>query len=669
MNILIPHNWLLEHLETDASPQKIQEVLSLSGPSVERVEERENESVYDIEVTTNRVDSMSVRGIAREAAVILQQAGIPAKLTTQTIASIPAVTASETSTGTLPLPQIHNDPALCKRILAVVLSEVQHTPTPPEMAKRLKQIDQNVHDSVIDITNYITHELGHPCHAFDYDKVMQLGGVIKVVEATAGKAFKTLDGIEYKTVGGEVVFENQNGEIIDLPAIKGTANTAVDDNTKNVLFWIESINHEKVRYGSMSHAIRTVAAQLNEKQVDPYLADVVLARGVELYQTLCSAKVSSPIFDEFPGRKSVASVNVPTTTIKRYLGIELSTDTVTTLLTELGCQVEHNENEDFYTVTPPTFRPDIEIPADVVEEIARIYGYHNLPSTLMDTAIPTSKPEGTKFDFEHTCKTFLAHIGWQELFTYSMVSKQIAEESGYSLEEHLRLQNPLTDDRAYLRRSLVPSLLEVLALNSQQPQLSVFEFANVYHPQKNNLPNEELHLTMIGQKSYQEVRGDLEALLRQFYIDDVRVEETPGQTNQSGEVLVGTPNGLEKIGTVHILPNNRVAFDVLISSILPLSKSHPTYQPLPKAAPLKEDLTFTLPQRTSIGAVLALMKQVSPLLARVELKDQYKQNFTFTFTYLDQDKSLSSIEVEPIRKEIVTQVRSACNGTLIGELS
>jgi phenylalanyl-tRNA synthetase beta chain len=498
---------------------------------------------------------------------------------------------------------------------------------------------------------------------------MQLGGVINVVEAAPGKSFTTLDGVTYTTIGGEVVFENDKGEIIDLPAIKGTANTAVDDNTKNVLFWIESINHEKVRFGSMSHAIRTVAAQLNEKQVDPHLADSVLARGVELYTTLCGAAVASPIYNEFPSKTVVESVKVPTTTFKRYLGIELSIETITKLLTDLGCEVAFSESENNFTVTAPTFRPDIEIPADVVEEIARIYGYHNLPSKLMDTAIPTSKPEGTKFDFEFACKSFLAHIGWQELYTYSMVSKEIAEQSGYSETEHLKLQNPLTDDRVYLRRSLLASLTEVLDMNSEHPQLSVFEFANVYHPQREALPKEELHLTLVGQQDYQTVRGDFEALLRQFYITDVQIEETPGQILQTGKIVIPTINGVEQIGTVHLLPKNRVAFDVVISSVLPLIKSHPTYQPLPKAAPVKEDLTFTLPQRTSIGAVLREMKKASPLLSTVELKDTYKQNFTFTFVYLDPQKSLSSAEVEPIRKKIVSAITTQFKGSLVGELS
>lgn len=667
MNILIPHTWLLEHLETEASPQEIQRLLSLSGPSIERIYDREGERVYDIEVTTNRVDSMSVRGIAREAAVILSQAGIPARLKPLQIREIPHASEQkeESEDTALPLPKIENDASVCKRITCVILSKVQHTATPPAMAQRLKQIEQNIHDSVIDITNYITHELGHPCHAFDYDKIMALGGVIRVVTAEAGKPFTTLDGVSYKTVGGEVVFENQKGEIIDLPAIKGTANTAVDDSTANVLLWIESIDHQKVRHGSMSHAIRTVAAQLNEKQVDPHLANSVLARGIELYTSLCNAVVASPIYDDFPGKLNPIAVVTPHKVFSRYLGIELSREKITALLEQLECQVSLDEGTSSFIITPPTFRPDLEIPADIVEEVARLYGYHNLPSTLMNTAIPLNKPSGTNFDFEYTTKRVLADLGWQELYTYSLVSEKLALEDGFSLEAHLKLQNPLTDDRVYLRRSLIPSLHEVLDNNSEHRELSIFEIANVYHPQASGLPTEELHLTLLGNQTYRAVRGVLESLLRTYFIQECNVQPL---TEVTGSITVTTPEAAHSIGTISLSKKGRVAVDIIVSKVLPLLKTHPTYQPLPKAAAVTEDLTFVLPEKTAIGPIITEIINSDAMVKNAELADQFKQNHTFSIRYLDPEKSLSSVEVEPIRKRIVQIISEKFSGTLVGAL-
>lgn len=668
MNILIPHHWLLEHLETSAEPSDIQKHLSLSGPSVERIYEKSApitgsnnlENVYDIEVTTNRVDSMSVRGVAREAAVILNQAKIPSSLKEIHI-SVPQQEAE------LPLPKINDPSGLCKRIMCVVIKDVARTATPDWMAERLVLTDQQVHDSVIDITNYITHELGHPVHAFDYDKVMAKGGVINVTLAEKGKKFITLDKQSYTTVGGEVVFENDDGEIIDLPAIKGTANTSIDDSTTNVLLWIENLPAEKVRFASMTHSIRTVAAQLSEKRVDPHLAEVVLLRGVALYQELCQATIASEIYDLFPAKKEETTLSVEASLFKRYLGIELSTETITHILTALECRVEYQEKSDTYQIVPPSFRPDLAIPVDIVEEIARIYGYHNLPSVLMDGTIPTKPQPGVNFTVENKIKHFLAAIGLQELYTYSTVSDIIARQSGYELNDHLKLQNPLSDDRVYLRRSLLPSLQEVLDSNQMRKDLSVFEIANVYIPKEKNIPDEHLHLSIVSKKSYREVRGIIEALLQQFFISNVSIVEQPeslGIQKQMGVIQTETDYRVH-LGTISILESGAIGCTLSMKRLLEVVQSHPTYKKPANTAQIIEDLTFTI-SSSLIGDVIREIEKTSPLITSVTLKDVYKTNYTFTITYQDDQRNLTTEEIEPIRKEIVTTLADKHEASLVG---
>lgn len=659
MNILIPHNWLLEHLETEATPTEIQKYLSLCGPSIERIYDREGEPVYDIEVTTNRVDSMSVRGIAREAAVILNQFDIPATLKPFSPTAIQF--NAKTAPKKLKLPEIINDAGLCKRIVCVALADVKRAETPEWMAKRLRQVEINVHDAVIDITNYITHELGHPCHAFDYDKIMELGGTVIVKEAEEGKSFTTLDGNSYTTVGGELVFENDRGEIIDLPGIKGTANTAIQDSTKNVLFWIEDVVAEKIRYGSMSHAIRTVAAQLNEKNVDPHLSLPVLEEGTKLFQVLCGATVASKVFDEFPGKRQLPAVEVSTQRITDYLGIELPVNRIAKILEDLGCNV--SLKKAVFSVQPPTFRPDIAIPADVIEEIARIYGYHNLPSVLMATPIPLDKPKHTNFRVEDRLKRFLAAIGWQEVYTYSMVSAEVATKSGHSLTEHLMLQNPLTDDRVYMRRSLIPSLVEILEQNPQYPQLSVFEFANIYTPQKGELPLEKLHLSMVSRRGLREVKGDLEAVLRSLFVRGVKYKQ---EGAVAAQILAEADGGELVIGEVRALAHGCFAVDIPMEKLLKVSNGYPNYQPLLRTSAVIEDLTFTLPAETPTGDVLERMKSVSPLIAKVEYLDQYKQNVSFRITYQDAEQQIADTTVIQLRKEVIKLIEDSFAAKVVG---
>jgi phenylalanyl-tRNA synthetase beta chain len=659
MNILIPHQWLLEHLETTTTPEDIQAKVSLCGPSVERIYDRIGDQVYDIEVTTNRVDSMSVRGIAREVAVILNQFGDKAQLKDQQLPK-PATPSADQQ---LPFPKVTGHQKYCKRVMGVILKDVNRAATPEWMAKRLEQIEINVHDAVIDISNYITHELGHPCHAFDYDKVMALGGELMVTEAQAGDVFTTLDGESYEAVGGEVVFKNPAGEIIDLPAIKGTANSSISDTTKNVLLWIESLDAKKVRFASMTHAIRTVAAQLNEKNVDPHLAEPVLLRGIQLYQELCGATVASEIYDDFPGKKKLAPVEVKIATVHQYLGIELPLSEVKDILTALGCQI--NIAGEVLHVTPPTFRPDITIPADVVEEIARIYGYHKLPSTLMDTPIPTNKPTDTNYVIENRVKRFLAAIGWQEVYTYSMVSEAIALQSGLSLDHHLKIQNPLTDDRVYLRRSLLPSLEEILDTN-QQSQLSVFELAMVYEPKNNDIPQQTLHLSIVGNGEYRQVKGILESLFDQFFVaaDYQPIKQPQTQFTYQASIMVDGQN----LGTIGVLKSGRVGIDISMETLVTVAKTHPTYQPLPKTGFISEDLTFTLPEQTAVGEILTVIRQVDNLVESVDLKDTYQQNFTFSIRYHDPESNLTVEVVAPIRAKMVAIVEDTFGAKLVGAL-
>lgn len=663
MNILIPHTWLLEYLETDATPEEIQKYLSLCGPSIERIYEREGEPVYDIEVTTNRVDSMSVKGIAREAAVILKQFGKEGEL--REGKKRKKEKSVEAETGMLPLPTIIDDHKLSKRILCVVIRDVERTPTPGWMAKRLQQVEMNVHDAVIDITNYITHELGHPCHAFDYDRIMELGGMIIVKEAEKGKKFVTLDGKEYTTVGGEIVYENDKGEIIDLPAIMGNLNTSINKSTKNVLFWLENLDAKKVRFASMTHAIRTTAAQLSEKNVDPELGTAVFEKGIELFQNLTHGKIASEKYDHYYEKPKPVTVNVPLQRITEYLGVELKIATIGQILEDLGCEIRLKKA--VLSVTPPSYRPDIQIPADVIEEIARIYGYHNLPSVLMPTAIPLNKPTHTNFMIENRIKRFLADIGWQELFTYSMVSAEIAAKSGFSVDENLKIQNPLTDDRVYIRRSLLPSLEEIITQNNDNRTLSVFEVANTYDPVAGNLPNEVLHLSLVSTKKYREVKGDLEALFSRLFIKNYSINLLNTISpifQQHAEIMVGK----KVIGKIGVLPNGHVAIDVVVPELIEVVKTHPKYQPISRTSEIIEDLTFTLPMQTLVGPVITDLLAVSALISSVQLKDVYGQNVTFRFIYNDPKRNISVEEIEPIRKDVVEKVAQAWEGKLVGKL-
>ncbi|PWU22967.1 hypothetical protein C5B42_04480 [Candidatus Cerribacteria bacterium 'Amazon FNV 2010 28 9'] len=692
MNILIPYTWLLEHVETNATALEIQKYLSLCGPSVERIHEIEGESVFDIEVTTNRVDCMSVRGIAREAAVILEQAGIHAKLKPTTFLDFHETRKQASLTGrqvpreTFEVPKIVNDPNLCNRCMCIVIANVQRNQSPAWMQKRLKQIGINVHDAVIDITNYVTHEYGHPCHAFDYDKLMAKGGVIRVVEAKKGEKFTIIDGTEFTTLGGEIVFKNDNDEIIDLPAIKGTKNTSIDASTKNVMLWIESLDHKKVRFASMTHAIRTVAAQLDEKGLSPQLADDTFARAVELYTQLTSAQpLVATYTDIYPGKQEPLSIQLNISLFQEYLGIQLEPQRIREILHVLGCETQLYDS--MLTVHPPLWRTDLTIPVDIVEEIARIYGYHNLPSVLMNGAIPTLKQEGVDFDAEYTAKQILATLGSQEVYTYSMISEQMAHKEAVWLgkpvdQSHIKLKNPLTEDLAYMRRTLWSSHLDVLAMNPIHKDLTVFEFANVYLPHKDAsaelqherkmslskdvqstiLPYEKYLLTITSNTNQRQVKGMLSALLRSLYIAEPTYQVTEQKDN--ARIVVDG----HTIGECFVAPNQSTitVLDLNWKAILKLCAKYPQLKPIPKLSPIIEDMTFELAHDMKIQSMIELIQTTDPLIAKVELKDQFRENATFTITYQPTTET-SATDLLPLRKKIAKTIEQQ-GGKLIGKV-
>lgn len=671
MNILIPHTWLKDHLDTKADPKAIQTNLSLCGPSVERIEKIGSDHVYDIEVTTNRVDAMSVRGIAREAAAILPEFDIQATL--KPIESL--LSTNLPSSKPLDL-QIINDETICKRILAIKLSIPKINPSPTWLKNRLEQVGQRPLNSVVDITNYVMWEIGHPTHVFDYDKFTQKKLIVR--KAKKGEKIITLDHKTHFTVGGEVIFEDGEGTIIDIPGIMGTHNTVVDDKTTNILFFVDSVNAEMIRFASMTHQIRTQAAILNEKHVDPNLGLIAIQRGLKLYQEVCDAKIESQLVDIYPHPSTLQTVILNQAHLDTYLGVHIEPTRVVSILEHLGCKVTIKDNKGniTYQITPPSDRSDdLTIYQDIIEEVARIYGYHNLPSVVMPTTIPDNPPS-EDFAFEHYLKTLLSGWGASEIYSFSMISESQAMKSGYELTNHLKIKNPLLDDWVYMRRSLIPSLTEVFHTNPGKI-ITTYELQNVYHPARklDDLPQELLQLSIASNQSYSHLKGLLESLFDKLYIENWQIDPHQQQSPSAFSQHAGIRIGDKTIGYIGKLAHQIYALELDIAILQNLSSKHPKYLPINLHPPIIEDLTFSIPAQTYVGPIIGNIKAISKLIEKVTIKDTYQKssssatNVTFTITYRHSNRPLTDQEIAPIRKKIVADIEKKVSAQLIGHLS
>ena len=357
MNIKITHNWLKEYLETDTNPEEIQKYLSLCGPSVERFEKRGNDYIYDIEVTSNRIDTASVYGIAREAAAILPRFNIKARLKPFQL--------TEPKKINNPLPLSINDSShLCKRILAIVIDNVQVAPSPHYIRDRLHAANIRSLNNLVDITNYVMTEIGYPTHVFDYDRIHTQKFILRY--AKQNEEIITLDKKKYHLNEEDIIIDDGTGRVIDLPGIMGTDNSVVTSKTKRVIFFMESNNPQAIRKSSLRYGIRTVAATINEKSPDPETAKLALLRGIDLFQKIAKGTVASNIIDLYPALQKIHTIDLSHEFINERIGVELRKDSIDQILKNLQFTIEY-KTETIFSVTPPSYRAlDITIPEDIV---------------------------------------------------------------------------------------------------------------------------------------------------------------------------------------------------------------------------------------------------------------------------------------------------------------
>jgi phenylalanyl-tRNA synthetase beta chain len=641
MNIQILDSWLREHLKTKASSKEIAEKLSLSSVSVEKLEKKGDDYLYDIEITTNRPDLMSVVGLAREAAAVLSYNKILAEFIKPSL-KLPEQTESTDNVN------IKNNPELVNRICAVVM-DVEIKNSPKKIQERLESAGIRSLNNLIDITNYVMRTIGHPTHVFDFDRIPTK--TIQIRKSHAKEKIETLDGKEYELTGEDIVADDGLGHVIDLLGVMGLQNSVVTDTTKRILFFVNNNDPHRVRRTSMNLGIRTEAAVINEKGVDPELAMDALLYGIKLYEELANGKVMSEIVDIYPNKVERDTIEVFENKINSTIGVNIPIKTSKEILESLGFEVVGKEQG--LTATPPSFRAqDMHIQEDVIEEVARIYGYHNIPNKL--PSITSARPfnlETNILYYEDRIREALKYWGLTEVYTYPMVSEDLYEGD---LKNAVTIQNPLNEEYVYMRASLVPSLLKVVKENKNHDKISIFEIGNIYVGQKGNLPKEILRLAGVfksADASFFKVKGLIEQLLADLGITDVNFE----QSHESAEITVNV--GKDYVGDIEILDSDVINFELDLEIILKHATLKKTYKPLSKFPPIMEDLAIIAPADVTTGDLIATIKKQSSLVKDVSLLDKYEDTRTFHIVYQSNERNLKNEEIGEIREKILKELR------------
>lgn len=648
MNIKITHSWLLDYLDTDATPLEIQKYLSLCGPSVERIEELNGETIYDIEITSNRIDTASVLGIAREAAAILPMFGKKAVLKKRSSFELKAKNEE------LKAPISITDPhTVCRRVLGIVMEITGVGPSPDYMAKRVLATGTRSINNLVDVTNYVMTEIGHPTHVFDYDRIATHKLILR--HAKKNEEIITLDGKKYNLNEEDIIIDDGTGKVIDLPGIMGTANSVVTNETKRILFFIESNDPVSIRRTSMRYGIRTMASTINEKNPDVELAYTAFLRGIELFTEVADAKPISALIDIYPHTVKTGFINTSKSFIDTKVGVAIPLKTIVSILTNLDFLVEVKNNEEL-GITVPTHRvSDVAIPEDIVEEVARVYGYFAIPSVLQPPAyVVQPKETENLFHYQYEVKSFLKHKGYTEVMNYSACSSALLKVFEQKEEDYLYITNSISEDIKFLRQSLIPSLVQNMKQNEGfAPHMHLFEIAKTYIPQKKGLPLEEFMLAIATNTSFDELKKILVTLFNDLHMYS---EIEQGGNNQfllpqvQGKIIAEnevfgyfgqvTPQFCRNLE----LDKPVFAAELYFERLMMAARKMPIYKPFSQYAHITQDLTIK--KNKSFAEIKKNAFKVSKKLISLKLLSTYKDTVTLRLEFTDNTRNLTEAEVK-----------------------
>jgi len=673
MNILVPDSWLHEFLKTDAKPDDIRRCLSLAGPSVERVTKTGKDIVYDIEITSNRPDSMSVFGIAREAAAILPRSGFKATLVNDIYADRYKEEAKQYKKEGNKKLRITTDGELNPRFTAIVLDNVNVKKSPAEIIHKLKRAGIRPINTIVDITNYLMVAYGQPAHAFDFDRLHPHQNTVTLTlrASKKGENLTTLDGKTFTLPGGDIVIEDGSGTLVDLCGIMGGENSSITGSTKTVILFLQTYDPGRIRKTSMYLAHRTQAASLFEKDLDTESVLPVIIKGIDLVRKFSGAHAASRLYDIYPKPFRPYSVTVTRDKIDRYIGTKLRDADIIKVLGSLGLKA--TTEKDTITAEIPSYRKDIQIDVDLIEEIARIWGYHKIAPTL-----PASVPPMTIVDpnipWEEETKVRLRDWGYTEIYGYSMISEELMDIFGFDKTKTYSIANPLTKELVYMRPSLLPTMLPAMKQNlALRDTLLLFELSMTYRFRAGDIPEEVPTLLVAWSGTqFSKAKGLAEALFDSMGIpfpSAIQSEiQAPDWYDREKTLALGE-YGYVGLVRRSVLDKLSVRADITVlelkfSHMVSQAKRTKSYRPIPKFPPSYEDLAFVFPVSIPLGPVIDTLKKADPLVSNVILLDTHQSTRTFHVTYQSAKKNLTTEDIAPVRNKLIDAVTHAFGLTL-----
>lgn len=653
--------YILDHQDSFELGMDVRDVLGI------------NDALIEFEITSNRPDCRSIIGIAREAAVTL---GKELKYPEIKVQACDEEMSFEID--------IQTD--LCKRYCGRVVKDVKVGPSPYWMQRKLIEAGMRPISNIVDITNYVMLELGQPLHAFDLDDIKYNKMTVKMAEE--GEKFTTLDGVERTLTSDMLVIGNQD-KTLDLAGIMGGENSEIKDTTTSIFIEGASFAKENIRATSKKLGLRTEASSRFEKGIDINLAEEAVNRACQLIEELGCGTVLNGMLDYYPQKEEVQKVTVNPVRINKLLGVNVPMDQFINILEslEFKCNLVSSE---VLELEVPTFRLDITEDADILEEIARIYGYDNIPSASLE-GNATAGVKTEKQKFIDNVKSNSIACGLNEILTYSFVSPRGVDKINLPDDDEKRnfvkIMNPLGEETSVMRTTLIPNMLDVISTNISHKveEVSAFECGNTFIPQE-GLPIEtkKYCVGMYGKEvDFFVLKGVIESVLNNVGLKGYEIEpETTNLTFHPGRCAKIVYNNIYigTFGELHpdVIENYNLGQRVYVAEInidtvfenLNLTKS---YNPLPKYPSTSRDIALIVKDEVFVKQIEDIIKaNGEDLVESYKLFDVYKgaqieeghKSIAYSITYRSKDKTLTDEDVAKVHEKILSELSEKLNANL-----
>lgn len=633
-----------------------------------------DDTVVDFEITNNRPDCYSILGLAREAAAAFNK---PMRHHDPVVRGGAAGELSELLEVEVPAED------LCRRYTARMVRNVKIAPSPKWLRQRLRANGVRPINNIVDITNYVMLEYGQPMHAFDYRYVGS--GKIIVRRSEPGEALTTLDGNVRTLTPGMLVIADET-KPIGLAGIMGGENSEIMDDTVDVVFESANFNGTSIRQTALALGMRTEASGKFEKNIDPLLTLPAVDRACELVELLGAGEVMDGVIDVLNDIPEPRTIELEPDRINALLGTDISEADMVEYLRRLEIPVEGHE------IRVPSWRPDLVGMADIAEEVGRLFGYNNIPTTTFRGAA-TEGGYTEAMKLENRAGSLCRSLGYSEILTYSFVSPSIFDQirlpEDSSLRNAMRIQNPLGEDASIMRTVALPSMLAILARNNayHNDAVKLYELAKVYLPKPGQiLPDEPKHLVLgtYGEhEDFFKMKGEIEAFLRGMNVPEARyTAEKHDPTFHPGRCARVSVGGVDLgcFGQIHPLVTRSYGIDGEIfaaelnfTALLSLQLPEKTYTPLPKYPAVTRDIAVVCDEAVTVAALSDCIRAAGgKLLRSVELFDIYRgkgiasgsKSAAFRLTLRADDRTLTDADSDGVVSAILAALEKELNAKL-----